>query len=220
MPNPRFPGLKLLHALLAKISITRPGCPASIAQLALHPQHPQLAAPARQLSFNPPVSKSKVAIKRRLLDLLSAPASIRLAHVRGGLDGRDELEGDVGDADDADDGAGNDPDDAVVQKDAANKDVDCATLISPSSFITSKEGGTYRYHGRGTRTGTRRSEKPGAESGTLHSGLVSVRGVGIQASENVVPSRPVAIITPTVSITSFTTSPPRKEDLPAPKMMT
>jgi hypothetical protein len=116
-------------------------------------------------------------MKRQPLDLLSTPASIRLPHVRRGLDGRDELEGDVGDADDTDDGAGNNPEDVVVQKDAANKDVDCATLISPSSFYDQPKGGTYRYHGRGTRTGTRRSEKPGAGSGTLHSGSVLVGGV-------------------------------------------
>ncbi len=59
------------------------------------------------------------------LDLLGAPAGVRLAHVGWGLDGWDELEGDVADADDADDGAGNDAEDAVVEQDAADKDVDC-----------------------------------------------------------------------------------------------
>jgi hypothetical protein len=59
-----------------------------------------------------------------VLDLLSAPASVRLPHVGGRLDGGDELEGDVADTDQADDRTGNDPEDMVVEKDAADKDVD------------------------------------------------------------------------------------------------
>lgn len=67
---------------------------------------------------------------RRLchLDLLGAPAGVGLPHVGGGLDGRDELEGRVGDADEADDGAADDlPHRAGVEDDDADEDVDCSS---------------------------------------------------------------------------------------------
>lgn len=60
------------------------------------------------------------------LDLLGAPALVGLAHVGGGLDGGDELEGDVADADDADDGARDDAQHVVVQQDATHEDVEGA----------------------------------------------------------------------------------------------
>ena len=56
--------------------------------------------------------------------LLGAPASVGLAHVGGRLDGRDELEDDVDDTDQADDRAGDDAQDAVVEQDGADEDVD------------------------------------------------------------------------------------------------
>lgn len=60
------------------------------------------------------------------LDLLRAPAGIRLAHVGRGLDGRDELEDDVGDADSSDDDADDvgEPVTSTKGGDGANKDVD------------------------------------------------------------------------------------------------
>ncbi len=61
-----------------------------------------------------------------ILDLLGAPALVGLAHVGGGLDGGDELEGDVADADEADDAARDDAQDAVVEQDAADEDVEGA----------------------------------------------------------------------------------------------
>ena len=60
------------------------------------------------------------------LDLLGAPALVGLAHVGGGLDGGDELEGDVGDADEADDGAGDDAEDGQAEQDGADEDVEGA----------------------------------------------------------------------------------------------
>lgn len=59
------------------------------------------------------------------LDLLSTPAGIRLAHVRGGFDRGDELEGGVRDTDEADNGAADDlPDRAGVENNDADEDVD------------------------------------------------------------------------------------------------
>ncbi len=62
---------------------------------------------------------------RKRLDLLGAPASIRLAHVRRRLDGGDKLEDDVRDTDETDDGTGDDSERAHVKHDGADKDVDC-----------------------------------------------------------------------------------------------
>ena len=59
------------------------------------------------------------------LDLLRAPAGISFPHVGRGLDGGDEFEDDVGDTDEADNGACDDAEDAVVEEDASDKDVDC-----------------------------------------------------------------------------------------------
>ena len=57
--------------------------------------------------------------------LLRAPAGVGLAHVGGRLDGGDELEDDIDDADQADDRAGDDAQDAIVEEDGADEDVDC-----------------------------------------------------------------------------------------------
>lgn len=63
--------------------------------------------------------------RRLCLDLLCAPASIRLAHVRGWLDGRDELERGVRDTDKANYGAKDDlPCRFIVENDAADEDID------------------------------------------------------------------------------------------------
>lgn len=59
------------------------------------------------------------------LDALGAPAGVGLPHVGGGLDGGDELETDVGEADDADDAAADDEPEAVAEDEAADEDVDC-----------------------------------------------------------------------------------------------
>lgn len=59
--------------------------------------------------------------------LLCAPAAVGLAHVGWRLDLGDELEDDVGDADEADNGAGNDLEDIVGEKNGANEDVEDAT---------------------------------------------------------------------------------------------
>ncbi len=60
----------------------------------------------------------------QVLDLLGAPASVRLAHIGGRLDGRDVLEGDVDNADDADEGASQYPQDVGVEQEGADEDVD------------------------------------------------------------------------------------------------
>lgn len=137
----------------------------------------------------PPVTTLTI-IPRGPLHLLGAPAGVRLAHVGRRLDGGDKLEGDVADADDADDGAGDDAEDVVVEQDAADKDVDCVRAkrdekgpVSYQLTVSSlgngaSQGwvgkGTYRCHGRGTRTGTRRSARPAAGSGTLSTRRVTV----------------------------------------------
>lgn len=60
-----------------------------------------------------------------ILNLLGAPTGIRLAHVRRGLDRRDELERSVRDADEADDGTADDlPDGSGLEDDDADEDVD------------------------------------------------------------------------------------------------
>jgi hypothetical protein len=59
-----------------------------------------------------------------VLHLLSAPASVGLAHVGRRLNGRDKLEHAVSQADDTDNGASNDAQGMVVQEDRANEDVD------------------------------------------------------------------------------------------------
>lgn len=60
------------------------------------------------------------------LHLLGAPAGIRLAHVGWRLDGGDEFEHNIADADEADDGAGDDAQPAVVQQDRADEYVEGA----------------------------------------------------------------------------------------------
>lgn len=61
------------------------------------------------------------------LHLLSAPTSIRLTHIRRGLDGRHELESRIPDTDETDDGAPDDlPDRAAVEDDGADEDVEDA----------------------------------------------------------------------------------------------
>lgn len=59
-----------------------------------------------------------------LLDLLSTPALVSLAHVGRGLDRRNELESDVADTNEADNAAGNDAEDMVVEEDRADEDVE------------------------------------------------------------------------------------------------
>jgi hypothetical protein len=84
-------------------------------------------------------------IQRENLDLLSAPTSVRLAHVRRRLNGRDELEGRVGDADEADDGAADDlPYVAGFEDDDADENVDfwCATG-SESAQPQQKDGNVF-----------------------------------------------------------------------------
>lgn len=64
------------------------------------------------------------------LDLLGAPAGISFPHIGRGLDGGDEFEDDVGDTDEADNGAGDDAEDAVVEEDASDKDVDYPSITT------------------------------------------------------------------------------------------
>lgn len=82
-----------------------------------------------------------------ILDLLGAPAGIfGLAHVAGGLDGGDELEGDVAETDDTDDATSNLAEDEVAQQKAANEDVDLGVSVVYQSGLVL--GITYRHHGR------------------------------------------------------------------------
>lgn len=60
------------------------------------------------------------------LYLLGAPAGVSLPHVGWGLDGGDELEDGVADANEADDGAGDYAQDMAVQQDGADEDVEGA----------------------------------------------------------------------------------------------
>jgi hypothetical protein len=62
----------------------------------------------------------------RPLYLLGAPAGVGLPHVGGGLDGGDELQDGVADADEADDGTRDYAQDVAVQQDGADKDVEGA----------------------------------------------------------------------------------------------
>ena len=87
------------------------------------------------------------------LDLLGAPAGIRLAHVRRRLNGGDELEDDVGDADEADNGTGNDSERAHVEHDGANEDVDwCGELVSDSPMVVASISRAMRRKGTGAAT--------------------------------------------------------------------
>lgn len=58
------------------------------------------------------------------LDLLGAPTSIGLAHVRRGLNRRNELKGNVADTNQTDNRASDDVENLVVEQDAADKNVD------------------------------------------------------------------------------------------------
>lgn len=60
------------------------------------------------------------------LHLLGAPAGVGLPHVGGGLDGGDELEDGIADADEADDGARDYAQDVAVEQDGADEDVEGA----------------------------------------------------------------------------------------------
>lgn len=81
---------------------------------------------------NPGTVRESIWDKRRGrgLDTLGAPSGVGLAHVRGGLDGGHELEGDVSDTDDADDAAGDDEPGAVAEDQATDEDVDWAKCVS------------------------------------------------------------------------------------------
>ena len=83
-------------------------------------------------------------VVRKRLDLLGAPAGIRLAHVRRRLDGGDELEDDVSNADETDDGTGNDSERAHVEHNGADKDVDWrarSVLEGYSTVLAPRENG-------------------------------------------------------------------------------
>lgn len=90
----------------------------------LFPSFPQASKPTRQIVFAGVFDASPFSSSLRL-DLLGTPAGVGLAHVGGGLDGRDELEDGVADTDQADDGAGNDAEDAAAEEDGSDEDVDC-----------------------------------------------------------------------------------------------
>lgn len=59
------------------------------------------------------------------LDLLGTPALVGFAHVRGGLDRRNELEGDVSETDEGDQRTIDDAQHVVVQQNGTDEDVDC-----------------------------------------------------------------------------------------------
>lgn len=58
------------------------------------------------------------------IHLLSTPALVGLAHVRRGLNGRNELQSKVSDADEANNRTGNVPQHTVVQQKRSNEDID------------------------------------------------------------------------------------------------
>ena len=63
-------------------------------------------------------------VYRPLLNLLGTPALVALAHVRGGLDRGNKLQGQVAHADESDDRASNVAQHVVVQQNRTNEDVD------------------------------------------------------------------------------------------------
>ncbi|KAF7560504.1 hypothetical protein G7046_g3645 [Stylonectria norvegica] len=65
----------------------------------------------------------------RHLDLLGSPAgSLCIAHIARGLDGRDELEGDISDTNNADDSTGDLAEDMGTKEETSDEDVDWGTL--------------------------------------------------------------------------------------------
>lgn len=99
------------------------------------------------------------------LDLLSAPASIGLAHVAGGFDGGDELEGNVGNANDANGATGDLAHNQLAEKEATDEDVDY--MVSEERAVSMDCDTTYRIHGRQRRREKRRIGTPEGGSGTL-----------------------------------------------------
>lgn len=73
------------------------------------------------------------------LDLLSTPALVGLAHVGGGLNGRNELQDQVTDTGDADNRGGNLAQDVAVQQNAADKDIDWETDQLTAQAATMRE---------------------------------------------------------------------------------
>lgn len=117
-----------------------------------------------------------------LLYLLGAPALVGLAHVGGGLDGGDELEGDVGEADQADDAAGDNAQDAVVEEDGADEDVEDAAAEEAEH-----EGGIARDLGRDLELeepdAEAEEEDVGADNDGLAVGVEALVGVTLGAWE-------------------------------------
>lgn len=71
------------------------------------------------------------------LHLLGAPSgNVGLAHVAGGLDRGDKLEGDVGNTDNANDATGNFGEEVLAENQAADKDVDCVVLAGQLQELT------------------------------------------------------------------------------------
>lgn len=78
------------------------------------------------------------------LNLLSAPTgSFGIAHVARGLNGRDELEDDVGDTDDTNGSASNLAEDSLSEEEAADEDVE-----ESAADEGEEEGGVSRDLGR------------------------------------------------------------------------
>jgi hypothetical protein len=72
--------------------------------------------PNAQKAIRPQLASlpSLMRLEGRSLDLFGAPAGVGFPHVGRGLNRGDELQGDISDTDESNDGAGNDPEDAVV----------------------------------------------------------------------------------------------------------
>lgn len=65
-----------------------------------------------------------MALDLLAIHLLSTPALVSLAHVRWGLDRRNELQSQVSETDEANNRTGNVPQHTVVQQERSDKDID------------------------------------------------------------------------------------------------
>lgn len=100
---------------------TNPGSPTQTHRLPLRPQIP---TPGPNTPPPPLTPLLSLPPHRHRSHLLSAPASISIAHVRRRLNRRNILEHDVGEADEPDQRAGRVFPPAVADDDAADEDVD------------------------------------------------------------------------------------------------
>lgn len=131
-------------ALIQSRNTRQPFTPSARQPVTRHP-------PANPLLLHPPVFAylllptsllASLVFFTRLdllaVHLLGTPALVGLAHVRRGLDGRDEFEHQVSDTDEANNGPGNVPQHMVVQHNRSGEDIDWKKheQLVPHRYIT------------------------------------------------------------------------------------